>query len=208
MLPLQLRTEQVGPWSMNTYALICPETGESVLIDPGDDPDTLSSMLSGSQPVAILLTHTHGDHIGALDEMRNRLDVPVIAFDGPHFGDIAIVVDQSLRDGETVRVGKHTLRAQRVPGHVIDHLCYHLEDDKRSIVGDTLFEGGPGRTWNEEQFQETLETLRHIVLAWPDDTICYPGHGPSFRLGDIRPRIEAFLVKDHGDFFGDAEWEM
>ncbi|MCB0000892.1 MAG: MBL fold metallo-hydrolase, partial [Anaerolineales bacterium] len=56
---LELRTRQVGPWGMNTYALVCPTTGHSVLIDPGDDPDDLEAMLAGSTPVAILLTHSH-----------------------------------------------------------------------------------------------------------------------------------------------------
>ena len=64
MSTLELVTRQVGQWGMNTYALICRETKASVLIDPGDDPDTLSEMLAGSQPIAILLTHTHIDHIG------------------------------------------------------------------------------------------------------------------------------------------------
>jgi len=76
---MELRTRHVGPWSMNTYALVCRQTGQSVLIDPGDDPDTLSDMLAGTTPIAILLTHTHGDHIGALDEMRRRLGVPLAA---------------------------------------------------------------------------------------------------------------------------------
>ena len=208
MAELELRTRQVGLWSMNTYALVCPQTGESVLIDPGDDPDDLSEMLAGTKPVAILLTHTHGDHIGALDEMRERLRVPVVAYDGPHFADIEIVVERPIGDGATIRVGDQHLKAQYAPGHVVDHLCFHLVNDYRVIVGDTLFDGGPGRTWNEQQFQETLETLRDVVLAWPDETVCYPGHGPSFRLGDRRTQIEAFIAKDHGDFFGDAEWGM
>ena len=55
------------------------------------------------------------------------------------------------------------------------------------IVGDTIFEGGPGKTWSPEGFQTTLTTLRKVVLPWPDETVCYPGHGPSFRLGDQRP---------------------
>jgi len=62
-------------------------------------------------------------------------------------------------------------------------------------------------TQSAADFQTTLGTLRNVVLAWPDETICYPGHGPSFRIGDLRPAIEAFLDRDHGDFFGDATWE-
>lgn len=56
---LELRTRAVGPWPMNTYALVCPTTRQSVLIDPGADPDVLSALLANSTPVAILLTHTH-----------------------------------------------------------------------------------------------------------------------------------------------------
>jgi glyoxylase-like metal-dependent hydrolase (beta-lactamase superfamily II) len=76
------------------------------------------------------------------------------------------------------------------------------------IVGDTIFEGGPGKTWSDADFRTTLDTLRTQILAWPDDTICYPGHGPHFRIGDLRGAIEAFVARDHGNFHGDATWEM
>lgn len=209
MSQLELVTRQVGPWGMNTYALICPNSNQSVLIDPGDDPETLREMLGDSRPVAILLTHTHVDHIGALPEMRESLNVPVMGNDGPHEpGGKDIAADRWLRDGDTVSVGEHTLRAVYAPGHIGDQICFVLADDHRVIVGDTIFDGGPGRTWTSEGFKTTLETLRNVVLPWPDDTVCYPGHGPHFRLGDRRAEIEAFLAKDHGDFFGDATWDM
>lgn len=209
MSKLKLVTRQVGPWGMNTYALICPSSNQSVLIDPGDDPETLHEMLGDSQPVAILLTHTHIDHIGALPEMREALAVPVMGNDGPHEpGGKDIQADRWLRDGDTVSVGEHTLRAVYAPGHIGDQICFVLEGDQRIIVGDTIFDGGPGRTWTSEGFKTTLETLRNVVLPWADDTVCYPGHGPHFRLGDRRAAIEAFLAKDHGDFFGDATWDM
>ena len=83
-----------------------------------------------------------------------------------------------------------------------------IKEDHYAIVGDTIFEGGPGKTWSPEGFRTTLKTLQNVVLSWPDKTICYPGHGPSFRLKDKRKYIEAFLGKDHGAFFGDATWEM
>lgn len=208
MTKMELRTRQVGPWGMNTYALVCSQTGESVLIDPGADPDDLEAMLAGSNPVAILLTHSHGDHIGALDVMRRRLQVPLMANDNPHAGGITIHADRWLADGDAVQVGQHTLRVIYAPGHIDDQICFALEGDHRIIVGDTIFEGGPGKTWSEQQFATTLETLRHVVLSWPDDTVCYPGHGSSFRLGDKRAEIEAFVNKDHGRFFGDATWDM
>ena len=205
---MELRMCSVGPWPMNSYAFVCPTTRQSVLIDPGADPDTLQEMLADTRPVGILITHTHPDHIGALDEMRSRLNVPVMAHPGPHFEGLALQADLWLNHGDGVRVGEHRLRAYHTPGHTGDIICLAVEDDECIVVGDTIFEGGPGKTWSAEDFGTTLRTLREIVLAWLDDTVCYPGHGPHFRLGDRRAAIEAFLAKDHGEFFGDATWNM
>lgn len=208
MKPVELRTRQVGPWPMNTYALVCPETARSVLIDPGADPDTLSSMLDGTNPSAILLTHSHADHVAALDEMRRRLNVPLLAHPGPYDNGIEVHADRWLHHGDLVQVGQHTLQVYHTPGHIGNQICFAVQDNAINIVGDTLFEGGPGKTWSSEQFQTTLTTLKDIVLLWPDWMICYPGHGNSFRLGDKRAAIEAFLAKDHGGFYGDATWDM
>lgn len=205
---MELRTRQVGPWGMNTYVLICQDTNSSVLIDPGADPDTLSEMLAGTTPIAILLTHTHADHIGALAEMRIRLNVPLFAHPGPHAGGMEMTADHWLEHGDNVQVGMHTLRVYHTPGHIGDQICFAVQGSDRNIVGDTIFDGGPGKTWSTAQFQTTLTTLRDIVLPWPDSMICYPGHGPSFRLGDKRALIESFVAKDHGDFYGDATWDM
>ncbi len=207
-MPLELRTRQVGPYSMNAYALVCPMTKQSVLIDPGDDPDALQEMLKETQPIAILLTHTHFDHVGALAEMRTRLQVPLMLHRGPHAEGFATQADRWLEDGDALRVGEHTLRVFYTPGHTADQVCYAIEGDARVIVGDTIFEGGPGKTWSAEGFQTTLQTLREVILRWLDETVCYPGHGPFFRLGDQRQAIEGFLRKEHSEFFGDATWEM
>jgi hydroxyacylglutathione hydrolase len=201
---LEVRTKAVGLWETNTYVLVCPDTGESVLVDPAAEPGTLLAMLADSEPVGILITHAHPDHIGALAEVWAELGVPVLA----HQAARGIKADRWLDDGDIVELGEHSLKVWHTPGHTEDQVCYAVEDDHRVIVGDAIFEGGPGHTSSPEAFQTTLRTLRDVVLRWPDDTVCYPGHGPSFRLGDKRAAIEAFLAKDHGPFFGDATWEM
>jgi hydroxyacylglutathione hydrolase len=205
---LELRMRRVGPWQMNTYALVCPTTNKSVLIDPGAEPETLQDMLAESVPIAILLTHTHIDHVDALEEMREFLNVPVMAHQGPHSQGLSVNANRHLSTGDTVQIGDFSLRVYDAPGHINDQICFYLVDDNRAIVGDTIFKGGPGKTWSPADFKTTMKTLQNVVLAWPDDTICYPGHGPHFRLGDERLAIKAFLKKDHGDFYGDATWDM
>lgn len=201
---MALRVQAVGPWGTNAHAVVCSVTLESVLIDPAAEPKALLSMLGNSKAVAILITHAHPDHIGALEEMRDELQVPVMA----HRGGGDLMADRWLEDGDVVEVGEHSLRVWHTPGHTDDMLCYGIEGDNRVVVGDAIFEGGPGHTSSPEAFQTTLRTLRDVILAWPDETVCYPGHGPSFRLGDKRAVVEAFLSKDHESFFGDATWEM
>jgi hydroxyacylglutathione hydrolase len=204
--PMQVRTTPVGAWQMNAYALICPHTRQSVLIDPGADPDALSALLADSTPQAILITHTHADHIDALEAMRKRMGVPVFSAVEPHFDGVKIHTDRVLAAGDEFTVGGHTLRVHATPGHCVDQIAFQVLGEPIMIVGDAVFAGGPGRTSSTANFAITLNTLRDVVLRWPDDVICYPGHGPTFRLGDKRAAIAAFAAREHGGFFGDAEW--
>jgi hydroxyacylglutathione hydrolase len=201
---VELIARAVGPWGTNAYALVCLAKRESLLIDPAGEPDTLLAMLEGSEPAGILITHSHMDHISALREVREALRAPVLA----HRGARDTGADRWLQDGDLVQLGEHTLRVYHTPGHTEDSVCYYVQGENRAIVGDAIFEGGPGHTSSPRAFGVTLQTLREVILPWPEDTLCYPGHGPSFRLGDKRAAIEAFLAKDHGGFCGDATWEM
>ena len=213
MTKLELRTREVGPsWKMNTFVLVCPATQQSVLIDPGAEAQVLLDMLADSHPIGILVTHAHLDHISALDEVRARLDVPVMTHAESHLEPVQ-PADRNLKHGDTLSVGQHAIRVYHAPGHTPGQICFALwdeggEGDQRVIVGDTIFEGGPGRTRSAADFQTTLQTLRDLILPWSDEALCYPGHGPHFCLGDKRADIEAFLAKDHGDFCGDATWDI
>jgi hydroxyacylglutathione hydrolase len=202
----ELRRRIVGAWQVNAYALVCPRTAQSILVDPGSEPEVLEQMLTGTQPVAILVTHSHPDHIGALSILHSRLGVPVWAHSGSINEPSPVQADRRLRDGDTLAVGDHRIHVIHTPGHTADQICIQPENDHRILVGDTIFAGGPGRTLSSRDFQQTLKTLERTVLSWPDDTVCHPGHGEAFILGPCRKSIEAFLEKDHGQFFGDAQW--
>lgn len=191
-ISLELITRPVDAWQTNAYVLICRSSGYSVLIDPGGEPEILRGMLADSRAKAILLTHAHADHVGALSVMRKKLKVPVMAYLSAAAD---VNVDQRLKHGDQIPLGDHILEIYHTPGHTEDQICVGIKGDFRMIVGDTIFPGGPGKTWSTDDFEQTLTTLREVVLSWPDDTICYPGHGPSFRLGDIRQAVERFLAK-------------
>lgn len=203
---LILKTASVGPWPMNAYALVCPQTKQSVLIDPGADPEKLSAMLNDSTPIAILLTHAHPDHIGALVEMKEQLNVPVYIH--PADSHMGVAADAWFANGDTFTLGEYALQIIHTPGHTHGMVTLMLPDN-RAIVGDTIFKGGPGKTWAPHYFKITLDTLRNIVFTWPDETECFPGHGPSFLIGDERPAFEAFLQRQHpDDLRGDVSWDM
>lgn len=207
MPALEVRARAVGPWPMNAYALVCPSSGASALVDPGADAEALLELLAGTSPASIILTHTHADHVGALEVLRARLGVPLLAHASPHHNGLPLELDRSLRDGDMITLGAGQLRVYAAPGHCVDQICLRDLGGETILVGDTVFAGGPGKTWSAAGFQTTLRTLREVVLSWPDTARCYPGHGPSFVLGALRPRIAAFCARAHQDgFFGDAEW--
>lgn len=207
MSAFEVRTATVGPWPMNAYALVCPEQRVSALVDPGAEPERLLALLQGTRPSLIILTHTHADHVGALAHVRAHLRVPLLAHAGPHHHDLALELDRTLADGDEFALGAGRLRVYAAPGHCADQICLRDLGGTSILVGDTIFAGGPGRTWSPEGFQTTLRTLREVVLPWPDTAHCYPGHGSSFSLGAVRAQVVAFCERDHPvDFFGHAAW--
>jgi glyoxylase-like metal-dependent hydrolase (beta-lactamase superfamily II) len=121
---------------------------------------------------------------------------------------MGVAADMWFSDGSTFTLGQHTLHVIHTPGHTLGMVSLMLPD-YRAIVGDTIFKGGPGKTWSPQYFVVTMNTMRNIVFRWPDETECFPGHGSSFRLGDERPAFEAFLLREHpDDLRGDVTWEM
>ncbi len=202
----KLISQAVGPWPMNTYLVVCDETNISAIIDPGADPEKILALTEGTKVEVILLTHGHFDHVLALEQVKEATGAPVYlnpadaeAFD--------VAFDTALQGGEQIPVGNLRLEAIHSPGHTPGQTCFDLGDG-RIIVGDTIFVGGPGKTWSAEDFCTTIKTMQQIVFTWPDETQFFPGHGPSGVIGEERPAFEAFVARSWpDDLHGDVTWE-
>lgn len=205
-MPARLMVKEVGPWPMNTYLVICEETQASAIVDPGADAETILALAQGTRVTAILITHGHPDHVGALAEVHSATAAPVYMHpeDAVQF---EVACDQPLQDGRSIRVGNLRLRAIHTPGHTPGMTCFNLGDG-RILVGDTVFVGGPGKTWSAGDFDLTMRTMRTVIFAWPNETRFYPGHGPSGIIGKERPAFENFLRRGWSqELFGDVTWE-
>ncbi len=191
----------VGPFQENCYLHADPETSDAVVIDPGEEAARIIDAVHDSElnPRAILLTHGHVDHIGAVDTVRTEFSIPVAIGAGEEVlladptqnlsalsGQPLIVepADQFLHHGETVSFGSLSFEIRSVPGHSPASVAFY--DPARGIcfVGDALFRGSIGRTdfpgCNHELL---LRSIREQLLTLPDETRCFPGHGPETTVG-------------------------
>lgn len=205
-MPAKLLHKEVGPWPMNTYAVIDEDTSTSAVIDPGAEPETILALVEATQISKILITHGHFDHVEALDAVKHAVGAPVYMHpaDAEAFG---LKYDFPMAHDQIIEIGNLRLRAIHTPGHTPGMICLDLGDG-RILVGDTIFVRGPGKTWSPEEFATTMRTMQEIVFAWPDETTFYPGHGPSGVIGKERPAFEAFVARGWpADFYGDVTWE-
>jgi hydroxyacylglutathione hydrolase len=190
---------ELGPLATNCYLVrAARDVHAAVVVDPGDDAAALRLELArtGAACTAILVTHTHFDHIGAVADLAEGLDVPVYAPAGEV--DILARADEIYRPyGVRIRpwptalpvaagdrldvagIGWETVAA---PGHTVDHVAYAAGGALFS--GDVLFAGGVGRVdLPGGDWDRLIASIEALVERFPPETPVYPGHGPPTTLG-------------------------
>jgi glyoxylase-like metal-dependent hydrolase (beta-lactamase superfamily II) len=189
---LIVRKIEVGDLENNTYVLECPGSKEALLIDCCFESDKILAGIGGADVVAIVQTHGHFDHVQVLSELKEKLEVPVAAHPAEEY---PVAIDRELSDGEEIAFGGCRARVIHTPGHTPGSVC--LLVGKHLISGDTLFPGGPGNTWgDEEKFAQIIDAVENKLFTLPEDTIVYPGHGADTTIGDEKPHLQEW--KDRG----------
>jgi hydroxyacylglutathione hydrolase len=194
-----LETVVVGPLEVNCYVLGCEKTGEGVVIDPGGNPDRIISVFSGLglNIIHVLNTHGHFDHVGGnrtileatgADLMIHEADVPLLARASESAAVYGLQTENSplpahyLVDGMVLPVGTYEIKILHTPGHTPGGCC--LVADGIVITGDTLFADSVGRTdFPGGSTQTLMKSIREKLLNLPEDTVVFPGHGPSTTIG-------------------------
>ena len=194
---IQIRLLPHPPMRVTMYVIGEPSSGQALVLDPGAEAERILGVLrsAGWRAVGILVTHGHGDHVGALAAVCRELRVPVWA----HVEERASLrgVDaRDLRDPEgepEFTVGSFRLRALLTPGHSSGHTAYALRDGV--MVGDSLFAGSIGRTnLGPVHYAGHLSAIRERILSLPPDTKLFPGHGPPTTVGEERAHNPFFAA--------------
>lgn len=210
---LEIVQVPAGPIETNAFIVIDRESNAALIIDaPPDSVGAIEAELASrdATPLALVITHTHWDHIGDTDAISRRFDIPVwvygagrSALETPGAGPIAVPaaqVSRELDEGDSVELGSHRFSVLHTPGHIADQISLYSEADQIMFGGDTLFPNGYGRVDIPGASEEsTVETIRRL-LKLPDEVTVYPGHGDSTTIG--RERRWMRQVSDTGQLLG------
>ncbi|MDH4027612.1 MAG: MBL fold metallo-hydrolase [Nitrospirota bacterium] len=201
----------VGPLGTNAYIIGDEKTKNAVVVDPGDEADRMLDLIKEKsfRINAIICTHGHFDHVGAVGDMKmvtgakilmhkNDMETYAAAKDQAAFWGFGLddqpKPDGFVEEGDEIKVGGLSFKVLHTPGHSRGGICLYGEGVL--ISGDTIFQGSVGRTDFPGGSHEMLKKSFKRLLDLPDETKVYSGHGPETTIG--RERKTNFFVSELG----------
>ena len=193
----------------NSYIVEDEESKETMVIDPGGEADKIIDMLDtlGVDKLKyIYLTHCHGDHFGAILDLKAKKGGKVLIHRDDAEGlynpsisltyyigmaDIELEADSRVDEGDIIHLGNLEFRVIHTPGHTKGGSCLYCKEQGLLFSGDTLFKGTWGRIdLPTSNFPDIIASITNKLTVLPDDTIVYPGHG---RMTTIREEEPIYL---------------
>ena len=203
-MTLDVQMLTVGPIAENCFLVRREGSGRALIVDPGEEPDRILDAVAemGARIEAILLTHCHFDHIGAVSPVATITGAPVYCpeFETPLLADIMAYVpvpgigpyesyeaDETVTGGETLELADLALDVISTPGHSPGHVTYSVRGEEAIFSGDLLFQGSVGRVDLPGGDGPTLlRSIRTLLESLPPETGVYPGHMGVTTLGAER----------------------
>ncbi|MDO4261846.1 MAG: MBL fold metallo-hydrolase [Eubacteriales bacterium] len=211
MAELKTAKITVGDLGENCWFLVREDTKEALVFDPGDQAEDILAYAekNGWKIRAILLTHGHVDHIGAVEAVKAASGAPVYALReeaelladtkknlsaflfGPR---ISLTADELLRDGQKIAPAGIGLVVYHTPGHTPGGACYYCPQIGCLFSGDTLFQGSVGRSdFPGGSASALVRAVKEKLFLLPDDTRVCPGHGGDTTIGEEK-QYNPFVV--------------
>lgn len=191
----------LGALDTNSWLVSDTSGGPLVVIDPAADPERVLGAIAGRPVEAVVLTHGHFDHLGAVSAVLAATGAPLLVHDadaavltdaeangGAQFGfdDVAPAPDRTLTDGDRIIAGGLTLSVWATPGHTpgsISLLAAGSDGPEHLFSGDTLFAGSVGRTDLPGGDPRQMRGSIALLASLPETTVVHPGHGPDTTIG-------------------------
>lgn len=214
---MQVAIFQFSLFGINTYLVFDPESKECAIIDPGmsnpEEEEAIEDFIAekGLTLRHIINTHLHIDHVAGIPFLKEKFGAPVLAHEGDeflgqqikqqarafgldHLQLEEIEISEYIKPGDIIQIGKGELEVLSVPGHSKGSVALYDRQGGFVITGDALFKGSIGRTdLPGGNYRELINSIENELLKLPDETVVFPGHGPSTTIGEEK-RSNPFLV--------------